>query len=288
MTLRRANIPDESFLREVRNVDGDARPSSERQEDRMHVHRATGAPGPMAVAQGAGTVFRQDLFGAEGVEQALGEALSDMDAEAAEDFMRALGTIGQIGQVAGQTLSAAAPAMGQGAAAGSMIGPWGTLLGAGVGLATHLAQNPPGRAPQSRQAPMQRRPSPQRRRPMQQIAAPRGTTAPTTPAPSMPPPWPPNTPAAPSMTPVTPAATMPAATTPASMPTMPEPTASGVAPAALIAALQDPTVRQTIMSLLGASGAPAAPSAPQAPPATGDAAEWLVGAGAAFPIGTAR
>jgi hypothetical protein len=88
----------------------------------------------------------------------------------------------------------------------------------------------------------------------------------------MPIPMPPTTPPGPEPMPM-----------PMPTPTPGEPTASGITAAALIAALQDPTVRQTIVSLLGAAAAP-----PAAPSTASDAAEWLVGVGAAFPVGAAR
>jgi len=213
----------------------------------MTVYLATRTPDPAAVAFGARVVFREDLVGSDVVGHALGEALADMDTESANDFMSVLGTIGQ-------TFAAAAPSIGQGAAAGAVGGPFGAAIGAGLGLATHLAQTP--MQPFARPAPRPRAPV---------LVAPIVPPAVAMPAPP---------PVAPPPPPVV-------------APPVGAPPPDGVAHsappatlAALASALQQPAVLQTLASLL-ASGA-ARPATEAGESAT--ASDWLVVSGIARPL----
>ena len=71
---------------------------------------------------------------AEALEQIVDSAISGMPASIAEDFMKALGSLGK---AVGPTLQRAAPGIAQGAATGASVGgPWGALIGAGAGLAS--------------------------------------------------------------------------------------------------------------------------------------------------------
>jgi hypothetical protein len=71
---------------------------------------------------------------AEDLEQIVNTSISEMPASAADDFMKALGSLGK---AVGPTLQRAAPGIAQGAATGASVGgPWGALFGAGAGLAS--------------------------------------------------------------------------------------------------------------------------------------------------------
>lgn len=82
---------------------------------------------------------------AEDLEQIVNTSISEMPASIAEDFMKA---IGSLGKAVGPTLQRAAPGIAQGAATGASVGgPWGALFGAGAGLASGaLSQARPSRA----------------------------------------------------------------------------------------------------------------------------------------------
>jgi hypothetical protein len=71
---------------------------------------------------------------AEALEQLVDSSISGMPASIAEDFMKALASLGK---AVGPTLQRAAPGIAQGAATGASVGgPWGALIGAGAGLAS--------------------------------------------------------------------------------------------------------------------------------------------------------
>ena len=70
----------------------------------------------------------------EDLEQIIDTSISDLPASIAEDFMKA---VGSLGRAVGPTLQRAVPGIAQGAATGvSVGGPWGALIGAGAGLAS--------------------------------------------------------------------------------------------------------------------------------------------------------
>ena len=82
---------------------------------------------------------------AEDLEQIVDSSIAEMPASIAEDFTKALGSVGR---AVGPTLHRAAPGIAQGAATGGSVGgPWGALIGAGAGLAkaTLNSQGKPSR-----------------------------------------------------------------------------------------------------------------------------------------------
>jgi hypothetical protein len=71
---------------------------------------------------------------AEDLEQIVDSAISAVPHDIAEDFMKALGSLGK---AVGPSLQRAAPGIAQGATTGASVGgPWGALIGAGAGLAS--------------------------------------------------------------------------------------------------------------------------------------------------------
>ena len=71
---------------------------------------------------------------AEDLEQIVDTSISGMQASSAEDFIKA---VGSLGRAVGPTLQRAVPGVAQGAATGASVGgPWGALIGAGAGLAS--------------------------------------------------------------------------------------------------------------------------------------------------------
>jgi hypothetical protein len=97
---------------------------------------------------GLRSFLRPELTGipAEDIEQIVNTSISEMAPGTAEDFMKALGSVGK---AVGPTLQRAAPGMAQGAATGAtMGGPWGALIGAGAGLASSAFRKQ-GRPPSS-------------------------------------------------------------------------------------------------------------------------------------------
>src|SRR5215212_6091557 len=72
----------------------------------------------------------------EDLEQIVDTSISGVPQDAAEDFMKALASLGQ---AAGPALQRAAPGIAQGAATGASVGgPGGALIGAGAGLASSV------------------------------------------------------------------------------------------------------------------------------------------------------
>ena len=147
---------------------------------------------------------------AEDLEQIVNTSISEMPASAADDFMKALGSLGK---AAGRTLQRAVPGIAQGAATGASVGgPWGALLGAGAGLASAALS---GQGKSSRPA-----------APAPGVTVPPSATGP------------PETPVAPAL-----------------------PTGQAAA-ATLLGLLQNPTVKEALLSqVLGAAGKQQVPAA---------------------------
>src|SRR5580693_5653261 len=72
---------------------------------------------------------------AEELERIIQASISGLPTATAEDFMS---TLGSFGKAVAPALERAAPSAAAGAATGSTFGPWGTLIGAGVGLTSSL------------------------------------------------------------------------------------------------------------------------------------------------------
>jgi len=183
---------------------------------------------------GARQVVKPELSGlpAYGLESIIEQSLTGLPRDATEDFMS---TLGSLGKAVGPALQRAAPSIVQGAAQGSAAGPYGALIGAGLGLVSGLASQSggPSRTPAAPAAPVT-------------PAAPVIPAAPATPAAAA-------TAPAPS-TPVTPA--------PAAAPATPAlPTGQGAA-ATLLSLLQNPSVQHALLSqVLGSSGGEEVPTA---------------------------
>ncbi len=164
---------------------------------------------------GARLVVKPELSGlpAEGLESIIEQSLTGLPRDATEDFMS---TLGSLGKAVGPALQRAAPSMVQGASTGAAAGPYGALIGAGLGLVSSLASQP-GAPSRTGTAP----------------------AAPVTPAAAMTAPAPP--------TPMAPA--------PAAAPATPAlPTGQGAA-ATFLSLLQNPTIQQALLSqVLGSSG----------------------------------
>jgi hypothetical protein len=167
----------------------------------------------------------------EHLEQVVAAAVDELPPAVAEDFMS---TLSSLGKAAAPTLQRVAPSVIQGAATGAQFGPYGALIGAGVGLASSaLASQKPAPAAAPAPAPATT-PSP----------APAATPGPA---------------AAPAATPSpapAPAATQAAAPAPAGPDSPSLPTGQSAA-ATLFGLLKNPTVQQALMSqVLGQSGTP--------------------------------
>ncbi len=180
---------------------------------------------------------------AEDLNRIIESSISGLPGDTAEDFMS---TLSSVGKTAVPALQRAAPDAAQGAAAGSAFGPWGTLIGAGVGLASGLVKSQAKPAPQAAPTP---------------VAAPAPTPVPTpTPAPAVSAPAAAPTPVAvpaPSTAQAAPIAPAVAATPPPS-PSLP---AGQGAAATLFSLFQNPTVQQAVLSqVLGSSGAQEVPT----------------------------
>ena len=92
-------------------------------------------------------------LGAADLEQVVEASMADMSADAAENF---LGALSSIGKIAGPALQRFGPGVAQGAAKGASVGgPWGALIGAGAGLASGVlgSQAKPPAAPPAPRAP---------------------------------------------------------------------------------------------------------------------------------------
>jgi hypothetical protein len=73
---------------------------------------------------------------AEDLAEIVDGTLSELSPDAAENFLKALGSIGK---AVGPVLQRLGPGVGQGAMTGASVGgPWGALIGAGAGLASGL------------------------------------------------------------------------------------------------------------------------------------------------------
>jgi hypothetical protein len=80
---------------------------------------------------------------AEDLEQIVDSSISEVPQSTAEDFMKALGSLGKS---VGPTLQQAAPSIVKGATTGASVGgPWGALIGAGAGLASSALSGKPAR-----------------------------------------------------------------------------------------------------------------------------------------------
>ena len=83
-------------------------------------------------------IVRPDYAGmASGdLEQIVDASMAELSSEAAENFLK---TLGSIGKAAAPVLQRLGPGVAQGAASGAMVGgPWGALIGAGAGVASGL------------------------------------------------------------------------------------------------------------------------------------------------------
>jgi hypothetical protein len=79
----------------------------------------------------------------EDLKQVVESSLSALPAEAAEDFLKSLGSLGK---AVAPALQRAAPGIAQGAATGASVGgPWGALIGAGAGAASSFLGGGPAR-----------------------------------------------------------------------------------------------------------------------------------------------
>lgn len=173
---------------------------------------------------------------AEELERIIQASISGLPTATAEDF---LSTLGSFGKAVAPALERAAPSAAAGAATGSTFGPWGTLIGAGVGLTSSLLSK--GK-PAPRPAPA---PAPAAAPPPAAAAAPAPSPSPT-PAPDP----------AQASAPSSPAPTMSPMPPPPSLPT-----GQGAA-ATLLSLIQNPTVQHALLSqVLGSSGNQQVPTA---------------------------
>lgn len=80
----------------------------------------------------------------EDLEEVVAASISDLPQPVAENFVKALGSLGK---AVAPVLQRAAPGIAQGAASGASVGgPWGALIGAGAGLASSALKGAkPGR-----------------------------------------------------------------------------------------------------------------------------------------------
>lgn len=86
--------------------------------------------------QGLRTCLRPEFADVPGehLEEVVAASMSDLPQPVAENFIKALGSLGK---AAAPVLQRAAPGIAQGAATGASVGgPWGALIGAGAGLAS--------------------------------------------------------------------------------------------------------------------------------------------------------
>jgi hypothetical protein len=77
------------------------------------------------------------LSGAD-LKRIIESSISGLPSDTAEDF---LGSLSSFGKTVAPALQRAAPDVAQGAAAGSTLGPWGAVIGAGAGLASSLTKS---------------------------------------------------------------------------------------------------------------------------------------------------
>jgi len=110
--------------------------------------------------EGLRSCIRPEYAGlpAEDLESVIESSVSGLPPDTAEDFLKALGSLGK---AVGPTLQRAAPGVAQGAATGATVGgPWGAVIGAGAGLASSLLKTKEKPAQPAAPAPVVNAPPP--------------------------------------------------------------------------------------------------------------------------------